>query len=292
MGVSNMLRKDRWMASALVTAGLAVSGLGGGTSLAAETARPAKLEQIPGSDLKRVVLTPKAAERLAIETAPVREEPVMRWLMVGGEIEPKTVEPGLMPAAGSGAAGAADAVPLRVRVPLLDDPSRMVGNAFLILSLGDSTKDEETDQADDDDDDDDDDEEEGKSRPMAVLLAPVEARPVETAPDAPIKAAARSQYFEVNRAGLLPGQRVYVRVPQPGSGTPQKVIPYSAVIYDPHGNTWTYTNAEPLVFVRHRIDVEYVENDLAVLREGPAVGTAVVTIGAAELMGVEQKVGN
>lgn len=33
---------------------------------------PAKVETIEGSDLKRVILTTKAAERLGIETAPVR----------------------------------------------------------------------------------------------------------------------------------------------------------------------------------------------------------------------------
>jgi hypothetical protein len=90
---------------------------------------------------------------------------------------------------------------------------------------------------------------------------------------------------------LRPGQRVNVRVPHPDSGKPQKVIPYAAVLYDPRGNTWTYTNPEPLVFVRHSIDVEFIEGDRAVLREGPAAGTTVVTAGAAELFGVEQKFG-
>ena len=82
-----MLRRDRWMvsAAALVIAGVASSGdMGGRAALAEE---PAKLEEIPGSPLKRVVLTPKAAERLAIATEPVREEPVARWMMVNGEVE-------------------------------------------------------------------------------------------------------------------------------------------------------------------------------------------------------------
>ena len=39
------------------------------------------MEAIRGSDLKRVVLTPKAAERLAIATAAVKEEAVKRWLV-------------------------------------------------------------------------------------------------------------------------------------------------------------------------------------------------------------------
>ncbi len=38
---------------------------------AASKDQPAHVEPIPGSDLRRVVLTPRAAERLGIETAPV-----------------------------------------------------------------------------------------------------------------------------------------------------------------------------------------------------------------------------
>jgi hypothetical protein len=70
------------------------------------------------------------------------------------------------------------------------------------------------------------------------------------------------------------------------------VVPYAAVLYDAQGDTWVYTSASPLVFVRHRIKVDYIEGDRAVLLEGPAVGTTVVTIGAAELLGTEFKVGH
>jgi hypothetical protein len=48
-----------------------------------------------------------------------------------------------------------------------------------------------------------------------------------------------------------------------------------------------YTNPEPLVFLRSPITIDYIDGDLAVLSEGPAVGTAVVTLGAAELFGTE-----
>jgi ABC-type Fe3+-hydroxamate transport system substrate-binding protein len=70
-------------------------------------------------------------------------------------------------------------------------------------------------------------------------------------------------------------------------GTQRKVIPYAAVLYDSEGNTWTYTNSEPLTFVRQPIIVDRIEGDLAVLSDGPASGTAVVTDGAAELFGSE-----
>jgi len=70
-------------------------------------------------------------------------------------------------------------------------------------------------------------------------------------------------------------------------GSQHKVIPYAAVLYDTEGNTWTYSSPEPLVFVRHRIVVDRIEGEMAVLTEGPAAGTSVVTVGAQELYGSE-----
>src|SRR5215208_6579712 len=70
-------------------------------------------------------------------------------------------------------------------------------------------------------------------------------------------------------------------------GAPAKVLPYSAVLYDANGDTWTYTNPEPLVFVRHQISIDRVDGESAILSDGPDVGTKVVTVGAAELIGTE-----
>jgi hypothetical protein len=65
------------------------------------------------------------------------------------------------------------------------------------------------------------------------------------------------------------------------------VIPYAAVLYDPDGRTWTYTSSKPLVFIRKNITVDRIEADRAILTKGLAPGTAVVTVGADELWGVE-----
>jgi len=65
------------------------------------------------------------------------------------------------------------------------------------------------------------------------------------------------------------------------------VIPYAAVLYGLEGETWTYTNPEPLVFVRQSIVIDHIEGDSVVLSEGLDTGTAVVIIGAAELYGAE-----
>jgi hypothetical protein len=74
-------------------------------------------------------------------------------------------------------------------------------------------------------------------------------------------------------------------------GTARTAMPYAAVLYDPNGDTWAYTNPEPLVFVRSSITVVTIEGNRAVLSAGPAAGTQVVTVGAAELLGTEYEVG-
>lgn len=65
------------------------------------------------------------------------------------------------------------------------------------------------------------------------------------------------------------------------------VVPYSAVIYDANGNSWTYISPKPRTYVRHRVVVDRVSGGNAFLSSGPHVGTKVVTVGAAELFGTE-----
>jgi hypothetical protein len=65
------------------------------------------------------------------------------------------------------------------------------------------------------------------------------------------------------------------------------VIPFSAVLYAPSGTTCTYVNTKPRTFVREAILVDHIQGDRAVLSNGPAAGTRVVTVGAVELSGVE-----
>lgn len=70
------------------------------------------------------------------------------------------------------------------------------------------------------------------------------------------------------------------------------VMPYGALLYDAHGDTWTYTNPAPHVFIRHPITVDRIAGDLAILVAGPPPGTMVVSVGAAELFGTEFDVGH
>jgi hypothetical protein len=69
-----------------------------------------------------------------------------------------------------------------------------------------------------------------------------------------------------------------------------KLIPYSAVVYDNDGSTWTFVNIGPQTFIRQRITVGAIQGSTAVLVKGPALGAAVVTVGAPELLGTEYNI--
>jgi hypothetical protein len=76
-----------------------------------------------------------------------------------------------------------------------------------------------------------------------------------------------------------------------GKAVTRKVIPYAAVLYDEQGATWTFTNPDPLTFLRQKISVDYIQGAQAILSAGPAAGVSVVTVGSAELLGAELGVG-
>jgi len=69
----------------------------------------------------------------------------------------------------------------------------------------------------------------------------------------------------------------------------QMVVPYASVLYEANGNTWVYVNIAPLVFVRQAIVIDSINGDQAILSKGPDSGSAVVTVGAAELYGSESE---
>ena len=169
-----MQRSHRRWAVILIVAGLGGSACTHKTEMPVQS-KPAKTEVVQGTDLSRVTLSPKAAERLDIKTAAMRDEQVKaRKSSAAGDVAAKPT------AAGAGA----------------------------------------------------------KERVVAM-------------------------------------------------SSTRKVVPTSAVLYDAKGKTWVYTNPEPLVFVRHAVSIDYIDGDRAVLLDGPASGTAVVTVGAAELLGTE-----
>lgn len=74
-------------------------------------------------------------------------------------------------------------------------------------------------------------------------------------------------------------------------GSERLVIPYSAVFYHYDGSTWTYTDEGDHSYVRAPIDIDHIDDDRAILSAGPPAGQQVVTVGAAELYGVEFGIG-
>jgi hypothetical protein len=76
------------------------------------------------------------------------------------------------------------------------------------------------------------------------------------------------------------------------AGKKRKVVPYGAVLYDAEGRTSVYVSPAPNTYVRQPITVDFIQGDRAVLVAGPAAGTAIVTVGAAELYGAETGVGH
>lgn len=78
-------------------------------------------------------------------------------------------------------------------------------------------------------------------------------------------------------------------VEKAGRGT---VVPSTAVFVDTEGQWWVYTTHKPLEYTRHKIDIERESGRRAVLSDGPPAGTEVVTVGVAELSGIEDEVGH
>ncbi len=72
-------------------------------------------------------------------------------------------------------------------------------------------------------------------------------------------------------------------------GAKRKAIPYAAILYDVEGNTWTYVNSDPQVFLRRSIKVDFIKGNDAILLEDLPAGTSVVIIGATELYGSESE---
>jgi aromatic ring-cleaving dioxygenase len=72
-------------------------------------------------------------------------------------------------------------------------------------------------------------------------------------------------------------------------GAKRTVIPYAAIIYDTEGATWVYLNPKPLTFVRHPVTVDDIKGDQAFLSDALPAGSAVVTVGVAELYGAESE---
>lgn len=87
-------------------------------------------------------------------------------------------------------------------------------------------------------------------------------------------------------------KRIAIQTAQVREQADKKMVPYSSLIYDPKGQTWVYTSPQPRTFVRHKVEVNKIDGDTAVLQDGPPAGTLIASVGVAELYGTEFKVGH
>ena len=69
-------------------------------------------------------------------------------------------------------------------------------------------------------------------------------------------------------------------------------VPDTAVFVDPEGAWWVYTSPAELTYVRHEVEIVREVDDQVLLSHGPEPGTDVVTVGVAEIYGVEHEVGH
>jgi len=82
-------------------------------------------------------------------------------------------------------------------------------------------------------------------------------------------------------------ERLRLETAQVQQGAGGLTIPYSAVVYDADGATWTFVEVEDRVYQRESIAIAAIDGDNVTLSSGPPAGTSVVTVAAAELVGVE-----
>ena len=124
----------------------------------------------------------------------------------------------------------------------------------------------------------------------AILAGCAAAAPAEV-PPALIKPVAGSpipQLQLTQRAVQRLG--IQTQPVQPGATAGQDDIPYSAVVYDTDGSTWTYVNTAATTYEREPVTVTGIDGEVALLSAGPPAGTPVVTVGAAELLGTEYNI--
>jgi hypothetical protein len=81
--------------------------------------------------------------------------------------------------------------------------------------------------------------------------------------------------------------RLDVQTASVEDGNGGRTLPYSAVVYDAQGATWAFVEVEPGVYQREPISVTAIDGDRVTISDGPQSGTRVVTVAAAELVGVE-----
>lgn len=287
-GKSLQPRRARRLALAALTTAAALliildapgGGAAGGGSAPAGSGGAVLLESIPGKEVKRVILSAKAAERLGIETGSVREEPIVRTQMFGGKVVPSSSVQVVRqePRGAFGGFGDVSAIAqVQPAAPAVESVTS--GNeAWIRLALSE----EEWGRV-------------AQDKPARLVSLSGDgsqalvAHPVPIPPFVDLRRSMLTVYYIVPEEGhgLALNERTRLEVELKGSGGTQRVVPYSALYYDDEGAAWVYLVVAPLTYERQRVEVERIVGESAVLAGGPAVDSEVVTLGAPLLYGAE-----
>jgi hypothetical protein len=269
-----MRPSNLWIGLALIMTGLPYPGERVEAASVGKN-EPAHVEPEPGTKFNRVILEPSAFKRLGIETAAIRETMAIRKRRVAAIVvdaselgriavaaRASQTSPGISPAAGPLPAANAGKAWVHV-LPISDAPNVAQDQPALVMPLDKASG--------------------FRTLPARMVLPP---NPIGDGD------GDGSLYYVADDAGtaLPPTTRVLIELPY--VAVSRQAIPFSAVFYDEHGQAWVYATPEPLIFIRHPIQVDYVSKDLAFLSDGPPVGTEVVTVGAPMLYGIEFGIGH
>jgi hypothetical protein len=82
-------------------------------------------------------------------------------------------------------------------------------------------------------------------------------------------------------------QRLDIQTAAVTAGPSGLTVPYGALVYEADGSAWVFVQAQPLTYQRAPVVVAGISGNQVTLTSGPSAGTDVVTVGAAELVGVE-----
>jgi hypothetical protein len=108
-----------------------------------------------------------------------------------------------------------------------------------------------------------------------------------TAPPAVLSTAGPDGVRTVTLTSRAVQRLAVTSAPVAGSPGGPPTVPYAAVVYAGDGSGWVFIDLGRRSYRRVKVVVAGVVGDRAGLAVGPAVGTPVVTVGAAELLGVE-----
>jgi hypothetical protein len=227
------------------------------------------LEPVKGRPgISRLKVLPAAVKALGIATHGIRKEKVARVRSIGAHLIPPSELPAeIKDAATAGALVAS--VPISSAA---DEPVPGAESAVRVIH-----------------------------GPVAAALdgngpanEPLKARflGIASSPTSPGRDAARTAFYAlIDGHGHEPGDLVIVDVPLAHTGEPALAVPADAVLYEANGRTWIYVSPKSNEFVREPIEIEFSNDRIAVLKRGPAVGSAIVTAGNFELYGMESSIG-